>query len=77
VNAGIRADPQYMPMLQDIVDRVGTCSEISKMDLTKGYYQVKVIEKDQEKMAFLSPYGKYLFTRVFLGEGTPQLCSRS
>jgi len=54
-------------MMQEIVDRVGTCNVISKMDLIKGYYQVLVTEKDQEKSGCISPYGKYQFRRVPFG----------
>ena len=56
-----------MPMLAEIVDRLGACGVISKLDLTKGYYQVRMKEEDQPKTAFCSPYGKFQFTRVPFG----------
>ena len=56
-----------MLMLAQIVDRIGACGVISKFDLTKGYYQVRMKEEDQPKTAFCSPYGKFQFTRVPFG----------
>ena len=56
-----------MLMLAEIVDRIGACGVISKLDLTKGYYQVRMKEEDQPKTAFCSPYGKFQFTCVPFG----------
>ena len=48
-----------MPMLGEKVDRMGGSRVISKSDHTKGYYQVVVKKENQEKTAFISPYGKF------------------
>ena len=55
------ADPYYMAMLDEIVERVEV---LSKIDLAKGYYQVRVAAGSKEKTAFISPYGKYEFSRM-------------
>ena len=34
------------------------------LDLTKGYWQVPVVDKDRPKMAFTNPFGVYQFTRM-------------
>lgn len=44
----------------------GACS-ITTMDLTKGYYQVPVAVVDQPKTAFVTPFGKFCFTRISFG----------
>ena len=67
VNAVTRADPHYMPTLKEVVQAVGSSKVVSKLDLTKGYYQVKVHKKDREKTAFISPYGKFEFVRTPFG----------
>ena len=56
-----------MPTLDDILEWVGSCNVLSKLDLSKGYYQVKVATGSQEKTAFISPFGKYVFTRMPFG----------
>ena len=48
-----------MPMLEDIANKVGQASVVSKLDMTKGFYQIRMVEQDVAKIAFLSPYGKY------------------
>ena len=34
LNQVTKADPHYMPMLAEIVDRIGACGVISKLDIT-------------------------------------------
>ena len=46
LNQVTKADPHYMPILAEIVDRIGACGVISKLHLTKGYYQVRMKEED-------------------------------
>ena len=60
-------DPYYMPTLDDILERVGSCHVLSKLDLAKGYYQVKVAAGSREKTAFISPFGKYEFSWMPFG----------
>ena len=67
VNAVTRADPHYMPTLEEVVQAVGSSKVVSKLDLTKGYYQVQVHKKDREKTAFISPYSKFEFVRTPFG----------
>ena len=61
------ADPYYMATLDEIVERVGQSKVLSKIDLAKGYYQVRVAAGSKEKTAFISPYGKYEFSRMPFG----------
>ena len=56
-----------MATLDEIVERVGQCKVLSKIDLAKGYYQVRVAAGSKEKTAFISPYGKYVFSRMPFG----------
>ncbi|KRH94109.1 putative transposable element [Pseudoloma neurophilia] len=39
----------------------------SKFDLRKGYYQIAIDEKNIEKTAFITPWGKYAYKRIPLG----------
>ena len=61
------SDPYYMGTLDEIVERDGQSSVLSKIDLAKGYYQVPVAAGSKEKTAFISPYGKYEFSRMPFG----------
>ena len=44
-------DPYYMPTLDDILERVGSCHVLSQLDLAK---QVKVAAGSHEKTAFIA-----------------------
>ena len=46
---------------------VGQASVVSKLDMTKGYYQIRMAEQNIAKTAFISPYGKYEFIRTPFG----------
>ena len=77
LNQVTKADPHYMPMLAEIVDRIGARGVISKLNLTKDYYQARMKGEDQPKTAFCSPYGKFQFTRVpFWLKNAPALFQR-
>ena len=61
------ADPYYMTTMEEILERVGESRVMSKLDLAKGFYQVEVDPNSREKTAFVSPYGKFEFTRMPFG----------
>ena len=61
------ADPYYMTTLEEILEKVGESRVMTKLDLAKGFYQVEVEPKSQEKTAFISPFGKFQFTRMPFG----------
>lgn len=60
-------DPYFMPMIDEIITRVGAAVYLSKMDLSKGFYQVKIFPADQDKTAIITPIGKFKFTRMPFG----------
>ena len=61
------SDPYYMVTLEEILERVGNSSVISKLDLCKGFYQIEVEPDSMEKTAFITPFGKFQFTRMPFG----------
>ena len=60
-------DPYYIPLLDEAVAIVGSSRCLSKLDLTKGFYQVEVAEKDRHKTTFICPFGKFQFRRMPCG----------
>ena len=66
-----------MPWVDDLIDRVAGAPYITTLDLTKGYWQVPVAEKDCEKTAFTTPFGLFQFTRMPFGlQGAPAMFQR-
>ena len=67
LNEATQADPYYMATLEDILERVGGSRAVSKLDLSKGFYQIEVEEDSVDKTAFITPFGKYAFKRMPFG----------
>ena len=67
LNGVSQADPYYMATLEEILERVGSSKCISKLDLSKGFYQIEVQEESIPKTAFITPFGKYQFLRMPFG----------
>ena len=67
LNSVTQSDPYYMVTLDEILERVGDSGCLSKLDLSKGFYQIGVEKDSVEKTAFVSPFGKYAFNRMPFG----------
>ena len=57
LNAVTKPDPFYMPLVDEIIDELGEAEILSKLDLSKGFYQILVHAEDVEKTAFVMPNG--------------------
>ena len=56
--------PFYMPTIEEVLEAAGTAVVISKIDLNKGYHQVRVRDEDVHKTAFVCHKGHYEFVRM-------------
>ena len=66
-----------IPLIDDLVDRLGHSKVISVLDLAKGYYQAPVHANSVDKTAFVTPLGKYCFTVLPFGlTGGPSVFQR-
>ncbi|KAI3462633.1 hypothetical protein Pfo_019296 [Paulownia fortunei] len=48
-----------IPLIADLFDRLGGAKIYTKMDLQKGYYQVRIAEGDEPKTACITRYGSF------------------
>ncbi|KAL2085082.1 hypothetical protein ACEWY4_018402 [Coilia grayii] len=55
VNAVTKPDSFPLPRMEDCVDRVGSATFVSKLDLLKGYWQVPLTSHAAEISAFVTP----------------------
>ena len=59
--------PFYMPRVEEVLEAVGRSRVIFKLDLSKGYYQVPIVERDIEKTSFVCHRGKFEFLQMPFG----------
>ena len=67
LNSFTRQPQFYIPQVEEVLEGVGQASFISKLDLTKGYYQIPVRETDIPKTCFICHRGRFEFTRMPFG----------
>ncbi|XP_062585038.1 uncharacterized protein LOC134246689 [Saccostrea cucullata] len=60
-------DPRPMPRIDDILIKISKAKFISKLDLTKGYWQVPLDEDAKRKSAFVTPFGHFSFSVMPFG----------
>ena len=67
INAITTPLPFYMPWVEEVLEQVGRSKVISKLDLSKGYYQVLMVVADIPKICFVCHRGKYEFLHMPFG----------
>ena len=77
INLVTQEEPFYMPRVEEVLESLGKARYISKIDLSKGYYQIPMVEEDICKAAFTCHRGRFEFLRMPFGVKTPQQCFRS
>ena len=60
-------DPQPMPMIKDMFQKLARDKYFSKLDLSKGYWQIMMAPEDIHKTAFVSHNAKLEFVRMPFG----------
>ncbi|RWS18754.1 Retrovirus-related Pol polyprotein from transposon 17.6-like protein, partial [Leptotrombidium deliense] len=67
LNKATRKDVHPLPRIDDNLDRLADATTFSTIDLTSGYFQVELEEKDKEKTAFVTPDGHFEFNVLGMG----------
>ena len=74
INSLTRQQPFFMPRVEEVVEGIGRAKFISKLDLTKGFYQVELTEKAKQITAFTCHRGAFHFTRMPFGMKNAPAC---
>lgn len=67
VNSVTKSDSFPLPLVEDLVDRVGAAKFVTKLDLLKGYWQVPLTARASDISAFVTPDGLYQYTVMPFG----------
>ena len=67
VNSLTKFDAYPLPRIEDLIENLGSANYISKLDLTKGYWQIPLSQESRDKTAFRTPHGLYEFTVLPFG----------
>ncbi|XP_076454426.1 uncharacterized protein LOC143289311 [Babylonia areolata] len=67
LNKHLRFDAEPLPNIDEIFARLGKANVFSKLDLTKGYWQIPVKTSDRPKTAFTTPDGQFQWVTMPFG----------
>jgi hypothetical protein len=60
-------DPFVLPRIDQVIDSTAGCDLLCFLDCYSGYHQIAIKEEDQEKTAFITPFGSYSYTTLSFG----------
>jgi hypothetical protein len=60
-------DPFELPQIDQVIDSTAGCDMLCFLDCYSGYHQIAIKEKDQEKTAFITPFGAYYYKTMSFG----------
>jgi len=52
-------DPFPLPRIEDLIDRVGKAKYLTKLDMTRDYWQVPLDDPSVPISAFVTPFGHF------------------
>ena len=67
LNSITKKDVYPLPRCDEILESLSGGAYFTHLDLVRGYWQIKVAEKDREKTAFSTPDEHYQFKRIPFG----------
>ena len=65
LNKACPADPFALPCNDQIIVATVGCDRLCFLDAYSGYHQIKMAVKDQEKTAFITPFGAFCYVYAF------------
>jgi hypothetical protein len=60
-------DPFGLPRIDQVIDSTAGCDLLCFLDCYSGYHQIAIKEEDQEKTAFITPFGAYCYATMSFG----------
>jgi hypothetical protein len=60
-------DPLGLPQIDQVIDSTAGCDLLCFLNCYSRYHQIAIKEEDQEKTAFITPFGAYCYTTMSFG----------
>jgi hypothetical protein len=60
-------DPFGLPRIDQVVDSIAGYSMLSFLNCYSGYHQISLVKEDEEKTAFITPFGAFCYTSMSFG----------
>ena len=67
LNKACPKDPFALPRIDQIIDSMACCEHLCFLDVYSGYHQIKMVVEDQEKTAFITPFGAFCYVSTPFG----------
>ena len=67
LNRVVRFDAEPMPDVDQLFSKLSRAQYFSKIDMTKGYWQIPVRKSDRDKLAFSTPLGQFRWITMPFG----------
>jgi hypothetical protein len=67
LNKACPKDEYLMHHICHIVDSTASCELFSFLDAYLGYHQISITIDNEEKIAFITPFGIYCYTKMAFG----------
>jgi hypothetical protein len=64
LNKACPKDEYPLPRIYQIVDFMASCELLSFLDAYLGYHQISLVIDDEEKIAFITPFGIFYYTKM-------------
>nr|ABA97905.1 retrotransposon protein, putative, unclassified [Oryza sativa Japonica Group] len=56
-----------LPRIDQLVDSIAGCELLSFLDAYSGYHQISMAKEDEEKIAFITPFGVFCYIKMPFG----------
>jgi predicted aspartyl protease len=70
LNKYLRRAPYFVPLIREVLTRLGNATVFSSMDANMGYYARVLSEESRKYTAFCLPFGKFQYKRLPMGIST-------
>jgi hypothetical protein len=67
LNKACPKDEYPLPCIYQIVDSMTSCELLLFLDAYSGYHQISLAIDDEEKTAFIMPFGNFCYTKMTFG----------